>query len=144
MNEKGRSIPLNAGASQMILLAYQEDYFIDAMIEDIGLPTFTDNTITSPEQLKRGLNSIKKQGFAFSDGEYESGAAAVSAPIFDHKGKVVAGISIVGPRERITGENRLQLIDLVQGSARKISGDLGYTMTLKAFPHSRLSQGSGT
>jgi len=124
MVEKGRSIPLNAGASQMILLAYQEDFFIDALIEDIGLPAFTDNTMTNPGQLKRGLSSIRKQGFAFSDGEYESGAAAVAAPIFDHKGKVVAGLSIVGPRERITGDNSHQLIDLVKGSARKISDDL--------------------
>ena len=123
--EKGRSIPLHAGASQMILLAFQQDYFIDAMMEDMVLTAYTDNTIADPERLKKELKSIRDQGFAFSDGEYEPGAAAIAAAIFDHKGRVTAGLSIVGPRERLVGEKKSELIDRVKRCARQISFDLG-------------------
>ena len=127
--EKGRCIPLHTGASQIILLAYQEDHFIGAMIEDIGLRAFTENTLTNPEHLKRELNSIKNQGFALSDGEYEPGSAAIAAPIFEHKGRVVAGLSILGPRDRILGEKKGDLVDLVIECARHISFDLGFEHT---------------
>ncbi|MBW2000054.1 MAG: IclR family transcriptional regulator [Deltaproteobacteria bacterium] len=124
--EKGSSIPLHAGASQTILLAFQEERFVDAMIEDNGLRAFSDNTVTDPVRLKARLKSIRDQGFSFSDGEYEPGAAAVAAPIFDHRGRLAAGLSILGPRERLVGEKKYALIEMVKGCASQISSDLGF------------------
>jgi DNA-binding IclR family transcriptional regulator len=94
-------------------------------MEDMVLTAYTDNTIADPERLKKELKSIRDQGFAFSDGEYEPGAAAIAAAIFDHKGRVTAGLSIVGPRERLVGEKKSELIDRVKRCARQISFDLG-------------------
>jgi len=124
--ERGSSLPLHAGASSKILLAYQEDSFIDSMFEKTHLTKFTDNTITDPIRLKKELKAIVKQGFAFSDQEVDLGARAIGAPIFDHKGKVVAGLTVAGPRERITNKNIPKLIRLVKEAAQKASYDLGY------------------
>jgi DNA-binding IclR family transcriptional regulator len=124
--ERGSSLPLHAGASSKILLAYQEDSFIDSMFEKTHLTKFTDNTITDPIRLKKELKVIVKQGFAFSDQEVDLGARAIGAPIFDHKGKVVAGLTVAGPRERITNKNIPKLIRLVKEAAQKASYDLGY------------------
>jgi DNA-binding IclR family transcriptional regulator len=35
-------------------------------------------------------------------GELDAGAAAVAAPILDRRGRLVAGLSVAGPRDRIT------------------------------------------
>ena len=105
---RGASLPLHAGASSKVVLAYQKDSFIDSMLKRAPLLRFTKSTITDPVQLKRELKKIRKQGFAFSDQEVDLGAIAISAPIFDHKGRVIAGLSVAGPRERISGKRKTE------------------------------------
>jgi len=124
--DRGRSLPLHAGASSKILLAYQEDSFIDSMIQEVGLPKLTSNTITKPSQLKKELRAIREQGLAFSDQEVDLGARAISAPIFDHKGTILGGLSVAGPRERMKKGKTHQLMQLVKDSAKRASYDLGY------------------
>jgi DNA-binding IclR family transcriptional regulator len=125
--ERGSSLPLHAGASSKILLAYQENSFIDSMFKKTQLTKFTDNTITDPARLKRELKAIVKQGFSFSDQEVDLGARAIGAPLFDHKGKVVGGLTVAGPRERISDREKERLIRLVKETAKRASHDLGYT-----------------
>lgn len=124
--ERGSSLPLHAGASSKILLAYQKKPFIDSLLRNTVLTKFTKNTITDPVQLKRELKTIRAQGFCLSDQEVDWGAKAIAAPIFDHKGEVVAGLTIAGPRERINGKKHDQLIAMVKDFAQKASHDLGY------------------
>jgi DNA-binding IclR family transcriptional regulator len=125
--ERGRSFPLYAGASSKILLAYQNKSYIESFLKKVPLVGFTRNTITDPAQLRKELKTIHKQGYSVSDQEADLGARAIGAPIFDHRGKIVAGLSIAGPRDRINQRNRAKLIRLVKETAQKISGDLGYT-----------------
>jgi len=124
--ERGLCLPLHAGASSKILLAYQKESFINSMLKNTALARFTKNTITDATLLKKELKRIRKQGFAFSDQEADLGAKAIGAPIFNHKGELVAGLSIAGPKERITNKNIPKLIRLVQGAAEKASHDLGH------------------
>ena len=126
-HELGSSLPLHAGASSKILLASQEDSFIDSMLQNAVLARFTENTITDPVLLKEEMNAIREQGFAFSDREVDSGARAIAAPIFDFRGKVVAGITVAGPSERIDDENKFRLIQVVKDAAKGASSDLAYS-----------------
>ena len=123
---RGSSLPLHAGAPEKILLAYQTEAFVDAMIKEAGLPKLSDNTITDPDQLKKELQHIREQGFAFSDSEVESSVRSIAAPIFDRKGTVVAGLAVAGPKERMNGKNLSKLIDMLKHTALRISYDLGY------------------
>ena len=50
----------------------------------------------------------------------------LAAPIFDYRRQVIASISLAGPSERILGDNKQTLIDLVKESAKDISSELGY------------------
>ena len=124
--KKGTGLPLHAGSSQKILLAYQDESFIDAVIEKKGLVALNESTITDPEKLKKELELIRKQGFTQSESEVDPGAGSVAAPIFDHNGRMAAGLTLVGPADRILGKNREMLIDMVSDSAHRISLALGY------------------
>ena len=130
------TLPLYAGASSKILLAYQDDAFVDALIENTGLKRLNKNTITDPVKLKNELSSIRDKGFAMSISEVDSGAGAIAAPIFNHKKKLVAGISIAGPEERLFNEDNRHLIDMVKASAHKISFDMGYSRNVLKEPPS--------
>ncbi|MCK5418474.1 MAG: IclR family transcriptional regulator [Desulfobacterales bacterium] len=127
----GDTLPLHAGGSSKILLAYQDDAFVDAMIKNVGLVALTENTITDPVRLKNELKLIKSRGFAYSDSEVDYGARAAAAPVFDSKGGLAAGISVAGPRDRINDEMIKHLTEMVTECARKISYDLGYRPDLK-------------
>jgi DNA-binding IclR family transcriptional regulator len=122
----GDTLPLHAGASSRILLAHQDDAFVDAMIKNVGLVALTENTITDPVRLKNELKLIRSQGFAYSDSEVDYGARATAAPVFDSKGRIAAGITVAGPRDRINDEKVKQLIDMVTECSAKISYDLGH------------------
>ena len=134
--ERGSSLPLHAGASSKILLAYQENSFVESMVREVGLERFTPNTITDLERLKEELEAIRRRGFAFSDQEVDLGAKAISAPILDQKGRIIAGLSVAGPSERINERSMQQLCELVKGYAQRISHDLGYSRTPLTSPGS--------
>jgi IclR family acetate operon transcriptional repressor len=125
--KRGVSLPLHAAASSKILLAYQKDSFINSMFKKTVLKRFTKNTITDPLLLKKELKKIRRQGFAFSDQEVYLGTRGIGAPIFNHKGEIVAGLTIAGPRERITDKKIPRCIQLVKESALRASYELGYS-----------------
>lgn len=85
--KKGATLPLHAGASQKILLDYQDESFIDTFIESRGFVRLNRNTITDPQQLKRELELIRVHGFTQSDSEVDAGAAAIAAPFLIKKGE---------------------------------------------------------
>jgi DNA-binding IclR family transcriptional regulator len=65
------------------------------------------------------LDRIRNQGFAFTVGELDAGAAAVAAPILDRRGRIAAGLSVAGPEQRVVGSQR-RLREAVMSAARAI------------------------
>jgi IclR family KDG regulon transcriptional repressor len=124
--ERGSSLPLHAGASSKILLAFEEEQFVDALLKRGPLTKFTRSTITDPRRLRKELRTIRKQRFSVSDQEVDRGAIAIGAPLMDHRGKAVGGLTVAGPRERINGKKKEELIEMVIEFAQKASHDLGY------------------
>ncbi len=124
--EPGASFPLHASAPSKILLAYQDESLIEAFIEKTGLPKLTKNTIKDPARLRKELEKIKKQGFAFSNSEADYGAGSIAAPIFNHKGRVVAGLALAGPVERVNIRKFPKIVTMVKEHAFEISCKIGY------------------
>ncbi|MGD8446567.1 MAG: IclR family transcriptional regulator [Desulfobacterales bacterium] len=123
--EEGACQSLHAGASSRILLAYQTDTFIKKWIETNGLPRFTPNTICREAALLKVLKLTRKQGYTVSDSEVDAGSIALAAPIFGTGGKLVAGISLAGPKDRLNNEVLTDLITSIVKIAGNISNELG-------------------
>jgi DNA-binding IclR family transcriptional regulator len=97
----GRPFPLHAGASSKALLAHLTDDEQQAYLsEQATLPAVTEHTITDPQRLRAELALIKERGYATSNGERQSGAASVAAPLLGRRGEPFAVISLCGPMER--------------------------------------------
>ncbi len=116
----GRVTPWHAGAAGKIHLAYQPDHVIRQVIAR-GLPAHTARTITSGPRLLRDLARIRRDGYAFTAGEFDDGVAAISAPIVDSRREVIAAVSIGGPAHRFSGKRLPHLIREVRQAAGKIS-----------------------
>jgi IclR family transcriptional regulator, KDG regulon repressor len=124
--DSGSSLPLHTAASSRILLAYQNEAFVNDLVRKRGLIKLTANTITDPVRLKAELEKTRDRGYAVSMGEADPGAAAIGAPIFDHQAKIAGGLTIAGPAERIGPQSVPEFAAMVTATALEISRELGY------------------
>jgi len=97
------------------------------IFEKHGIPSLTKNTITDKKELLEQVALVRKQGFALDNVENEEGVRCVAAPVKDHKGKVVAAVSISGPVQRVTDEAiEIKLKPELLQTVAKISRALGF------------------
>ncbi|MFC4811099.1 IclR family transcriptional regulator [Paenibacillus sp. GCM10023250] len=122
----GRRAPLYAGASSRILLAFMPADERDAYLDEIEPEAIGLGTIVSKPKLREALEAARAHGYAFSRSELENYTAELSAPIFDHTGKMVAGLSIAGPEVRFREDGLAERIRMVKEAAHGISLKLGY------------------
>lgn len=126
MNRIGSVAPMHCtGVGKLLLLDYSTNQ-LDELIEKKGLPTFTANTIGSKRQLQVELELVRRLGYSYDNEECEIGAKCIAAPIYDYTGKIVAGISITGPRIRMTNEHVEAHLPALISAAREISTQLGW------------------
>lgn len=122
----GKRIPLHAGSSAKVLLAWQTQTEIEKVINEVGLPRLLNNTITELPRLLTDLEVIRNQGFAVSFEERDPGTAGLTVPVFDSRGKVVAGMGIVGPTLRLSAESIQSHLPALQAHAKRLSTLQGY------------------
>ncbi|MGN6669772.1 MAG: IclR family transcriptional regulator [Trinickia sp.] len=116
--EKGRAVPLKAGASAKSLLAFMQERRC-AEILDTMFAADTAGRTALTEQLAH----IREQGYVVSDSEVDPGVWGVSAPIFARAGRTspsVASITLMAPVTRVPGREAA-LIDATRSTAREIS-----------------------
>ena len=113
----GSRAPLHVTAVGKLMLAELGDEFIKAYSERTSLKAYTTHTLSTLQDLKKGVLTAQDQGFAYDDEEAEIGVGCIGVLIHDNKGEVVAGLSISAPIERRKDE----WIKLLKQSAKKIS-----------------------
>jgi DNA-binding IclR family transcriptional regulator len=123
---QGVPLPLHIGASPKLLLAHLPEAERDRLLASMELRSYTPNTITSRDELRETLAAIWARGYSIDEQDFELGVYAVGAPVFDHSGQVVAGLSITTPQQRHSPERQQELIRLVVAAAQRISARLGY------------------
>jgi DNA-binding IclR family transcriptional regulator len=109
----GSRQPLYCTAIGKTLLAFAGESALTTMLES-GMPARTVHTITEAGTLRSELDEIRARGYAVDDEENEAGIRCVGAPVFNHRGEVVAAISISGPANRMT----IDRIGLLSGTVR--------------------------
>lgn len=122
----GKTAPLHGTALGKAILAHLPKDKTENILESQTLTAKTDNTITSPDQLKQEFEEIKQQGYALDDEEFEEGIKCVAAPIHKHNGQVEAAVSLTGLAAQMGDEDIEDLAMLVVKHAKNISSKLGY------------------
>jgi IclR family KDG regulon transcriptional repressor len=120
----GARLPLSVGASSKVLLAFGEvgvrDHVIADVLADPTWPLSLDH-----KTFGKQLDDILATGYATSFEEREPGAAAVSAPIFNRSGKLVAALSVSGPSNRLTPERMHEYAPAIIAAAHRMGTILG-------------------
>lgn len=116
----GERRELYSSAIGKLLLAHMPPARREAYLRTVKLERFTPNTLTSVARLKREIAAILEEGISRTDSERVAGASALAAPVLDREGRLVAGICLAGPSDRIRA-HRAQLERRVRATARSLA-----------------------
>lgn len=103
-----------------VILANLPQRRIMDIVETHGLPSATDDTITSRDHLFNELETVREQGFAIEDEEHRTGLRAVAVPVVVED-TVLGSISISGPKSRLGIDSVMnEYLDSIESAANLI------------------------
>lgn len=118
----GARAPLHITAVGKVFLAEDGPEKCLEYARRTGLPRYTENTLTDPASLAHELEQIRRQGFAFDNEEAEKGVSCIGAGIYNDDGRLVAGLSVSAPSDRLNKNWAAQ----VRHTAERISRAIGH------------------
>jgi DNA-binding IclR family transcriptional regulator len=118
----GGRAPLHLTSVGKLFLALDDPQRVRAYATRTGLAGHTRNSITDLQRLERELSSVRQNATARDDEELELGVRCMAAGIYDDQGKLVAGLSISAPADRLEES----WLERVKSTASQISSALGY------------------
>ena len=121
----GTRWPAHATSTGKVLLAQLEEADLEGFLL-VPLVPLTARTITRARALERELARVRERGYATSNEELEPGFVAVGVPVRGADGRVVAAISVGGPRSRLRSAGVAGIARRLPPAAARISARLGY------------------
>jgi IclR family transcriptional regulator, carbohydrate utilization repressor len=118
----GGRAPLHLTSVGKLFLAHDDPARVRAYAARTGLTGHTRNSITDVARLERELSQVRSSGIARDDEELELGVRCVAAGIFDDQARLIAGLSISAPADRLEEG----WVERVRATALQISGALGH------------------
>ena len=119
----GGRAPLHLTSVGKLFLAQDDAQRVRAYATRTGLAGHTRNSITDLAALERELSRVTQYGTARDDEELELGVRCMAAGILDDQGKLIAGLSISAPADRLEES----WLDRLKETAATISAALGHS-----------------
>jgi len=117
----GGRAPLHLTSTGKLFLAAEEPQRVRSYATRTGLAGHTRNSITQLPLLERELSMARQQGVARDNEELELGVKCIAAGIYDDQNKLIAGLSISAPADRLDDS----WLPKLQSTANEISSALG-------------------
>ncbi|MEY4448219.1 MAG: HTH-type transcriptional regulator YiaJ [Pseudomonadota bacterium] len=118
----GGRAPLHLTSVGKLFLSVDEPMKVRSYATRTGLSGHTKNSITQMPVLERELSKVRQYGIARDNEELELGVRCIAAGIYDDQGKLLAGLSISAPADRLDEA----WLPKLQSTADEISHALGY------------------
>jgi IclR family transcriptional regulator, carbohydrate utilization repressor len=118
----GGRAPLHLTSVGKLFLANDEPMRVRAYATRTGLAGQTRNSLTQLPRLEAELAQARQTGMARDNEELELGVRCMAAGIHDDHGKLIAGLSISAPADRLDDKWLVKL----KATASEISRTLGY------------------
>lgn len=118
----GGRAPLHLTSVGKLFLSADDPQRVRAYATKTGLSGHTKNSITQLSALEKELSKARQYGIARDNEELELGVRCMAAGIYDDQGKLVAGLSISAPADRLDEE----WLSKLENTAKHISELLGH------------------
>lgn len=120
----GSRNPLHCTGIGKVLLAGRDDDEVRALLVE-PLERRTENTLVDVAAVLGHVQDVRQRGFATDEVENEEGVRCVAAPVRDHTGAVVAGLSVSAPAYRFSTGDVYRLAPDVLRVSAELSRRLG-------------------
>ena len=118
----GGRAPLHLTSVGKLFLAHDDPQRVRAYATRTGLSGHTRNSLTDLAALERELARVRQQALARDNEELELGVRCMAAGIYDDQDRLVAGLSISAPADRLDEG----WSDRLRATAAQISAALGH------------------
>jgi IclR family pca regulon transcriptional regulator len=98
----GSRLPAYCTSMGRILLAWLPSEQLEQYLANVDLIPHTTRTVTSVEKLRAILRTVRRNGFALCDQEYEVGLRSLAVPVYAPSGRVVATLNLSGNAPRLS------------------------------------------
>jgi DNA-binding IclR family transcriptional regulator len=117
----GQIMPFNGSASGKVILAFQDQDMIEAIISTDQFIAYTPKTITDPKDFNQHLKIIRDQGYALCEEELEVGVSAAAVPIKSVSGRVNSCLVVVAPSVRLQSHIEDGLMHMLKSVSERMS-----------------------
>jgi IclR family transcriptional regulator, acetate operon repressor len=121
----GTRHPAHATSTGKVLLSEMNEAERQAALP-LPLASVTARTITDWAALSKELDEVRVRGYAQALEELESAYAAVSVPVRNHDGRILAAICVGGPVTRLGSDRLSEVADMLKEAAYRVSLNLGF------------------
>ena len=109
-----------------VLLAQLPEQMLEKYLESASLSKFTEKTVCHPDELRKEIRSVVRQGYAFVDQELEPGLRSLAVPVLDGRSRAVAAINVSTQAARTSKAAMIQnFLPILRQAANDISSCLG-------------------
>jgi len=117
----GQKVPLHCGASAKAILAYMPAPHLTRLIDRYPFRPYTMNTIFSQEELLSNLATVRNEGYALCNQEYQVGVTAMAVPLFEPNGTPFESFGVCAASQRFEGKFKRVVTSYLHESARSFS-----------------------
>ncbi|MEW5423244.1 IclR family transcriptional regulator C-terminal domain-containing protein [Amorphus sp. 3PC139-8] len=118
----GSRVPLLSTAIGRALVSSCSPEQAQILIENAPLKSFTASTLLDREKVAADIALTSERGYAFVDGEFEAGVAAVATPVRSESGEC-ASLGISGDSARFLDEGyRSSIVNTLRECSKAVAG----------------------
>ncbi|MDA5108020.1 MULTISPECIES: IclR family transcriptional regulator [Brevibacillus] len=122
----GRRIPVHSSAVGKVLVAFLSEEELQNILDGYQYVAQTPNTITNEQAFRQELEKVRQAGYAVDNQENEPGVRCIAVPIRNHKGHVVAAVSISTLVSRVDDQTLMEFLGMLKPAAEEMSQQMGY------------------
>jgi IclR family pca regulon transcriptional regulator len=117
----GLRVPAFCTSMGRILLAQLSEDEIQLVLGGFPPVRFTAFTATATDEIFARIDEARRNGFSINDQELDTGLRALSVPIRDHRGRVIAALNAGGEASRLPNSVMVgRLLPLLRQAAEEI------------------------
>ncbi len=132
VTQHGHESPLHVGAAGRVLLSGLPHDEVGDYFASVASGAGRNAKLYDIEKYIAEIAEVRRKGYADVQGELSLDSWAVSAPVHDHTGAVIASLTISCPSDRFTPGLEAACIANVLEGASELSLLLGFTPTTRA------------
>jgi DNA-binding IclR family transcriptional regulator len=122
--EPGSRVPLHCTSMGKLFLSQLPAQKRALLLRSIPLYRYTENTLTEVAELEAELDTIRATGISIDNQEFLAGVVCVAVPVRSPGGQRVAALAISAPLARMSLEQGLQHVPLLQATADRLTATI--------------------